>query len=99
MNIIQPVLVAVGVLALLAIGYAMLSGPNAAKASQRRLEQLRYRHSESTDAKVESQLKKAIAARGVGWRPAPLARKTVAGSMAGMSAGGARLLRCTRFER
>ena len=63
MNIIQPVLVAVGVLALLAIGYAMLSGPNAAKASQRRLEQLRYRHSESTDAKVESQLKKAIAAR------------------------------------
>ncbi len=63
MNIIQLVLVAVGVLALLAIGYTLLSGPNAAKASQRRLQQVRYRHSESTDTKVESQLKKAIAAR------------------------------------
>ena len=63
MNIIQLVLVAVGVLALLAIGYTMVSGPNATKASQRRMQQLRYRHSESTDAKVESQLKKAIAAR------------------------------------
>ena len=41
------------------------------KASQRR-QQLRYRHSQSTDAKVESQFKKAIAAR----RPKP----TVAGS-------------------
>lgn len=63
MNVIQLVLLAVGVLALLAIGYALLSGPSAAKASQRRLEQVRYRHSESTDTKVESQLKKAIAAR------------------------------------
>ena len=63
MNIIQLVLLTVGVLTLLAIGYALLSGPDAAKASQRRLDQLRYRHSESTDAKVESQLKKAIAAR------------------------------------
>ena len=63
MNIIQLVLVAVGVLALLAIGYTMVSGPNATKSSQRRMQQLRYRHSESTDAKVESQLKKAIAAR------------------------------------
>ena len=63
MNIIQLVLVAVGVLALLAIGYTMVSGPNATKSSQRRMQQLRYRHSESTDAKVESQLKKEIAAR------------------------------------
>ncbi len=63
MNIIQLMLVAVGVLALLAIGYTLLSGPNPAKSSQRRLQQLRYRHSESTDTKVESQLKKAIAAR------------------------------------
>src|SRR4029078_11160044 len=33
------------------------------KESQRRLQAVRYRHSESTVAKVESQLKKAIAAR------------------------------------
>ena len=63
MNIFQLVLLAFGVLALLAIGYALFSGPNTAKASQRRLQQVRFRHSESTDTKVESQLKKAIAAR------------------------------------
>ncbi|MBA4165782.1 MAG: pilus assembly protein TadB [Erythrobacter sp.] len=44
-------------------GYLVLSGPSAGKASHRRLQAVRYRHSESTDAKVESQLKKAIAAR------------------------------------
>ncbi|MDG5750005.1 type II secretion system F family protein [Qipengyuania sp. XHP0211] len=63
MDIIQVVLLAVGVLALLVIGYTLIAGPDAAKASQRRLQQVRYRHSESTDAKVESQLKKAIASR------------------------------------
>lgn len=63
MDIIQVVLLAGGILALLAIGYTLVAGPDASKASQRRLQQLRYRHSESTDAKVESQLKKAIAAR------------------------------------
>ena len=63
MNITQLALLTIGVFALLAIGYMLLSGPKASKASQRRLEQLRYRHSQSTDAKVESQFKKAIAAR------------------------------------
>ena len=63
MNMVQLALIAVGVMALLGLGYAAFAGPSAAKASQRRLQQVRYRHSESTDAKVESQLKKAIAAR------------------------------------
>ena len=63
MSVIQLVLLTVGLFALMAIGYALVAGPDAAKASQRRLQQLRYRHSESTDTKVESQLKKAIAAR------------------------------------
>ncbi|QZD92128.1 type II secretion system F family protein [Qipengyuania xiapuensis] len=63
MNTIQLMLVAGGVLALLVLGYAIIAGPNAGKNGQRRLQQLRYRHSESTDTKVESQLKKAIAAR------------------------------------
>ena len=63
MNMIQLVLVAVGVLALLVLGFVAFAGPNAGKTGQRRLQQVRYRHSESTDAKVESQLKKAIAAR------------------------------------
>ena len=63
MSIFQLLLIAVGLMGLLVIGYYLLSGPSAAKESQRRLNQVRYRHSESTDAKVESQLKKAIAAR------------------------------------
>jgi tight adherence protein B len=63
MSIFQLLLFAGGLMALLAIGYAVLDGPSPAKESQRRLNQVRYRHSESTDAKVESQLKKAIAAR------------------------------------
>ena len=50
-------------MALMVVGYVALAGPSAAKESQRRLNAVRYRHSESTDTKVESQLKKAIAAR------------------------------------
>ncbi len=63
MNILQLLLFGGGLMALMVIGYALLNGPSPAKEGQRRLNQLRYRHSESTDAKVESQLKKAIAAR------------------------------------
>lgn len=63
MNILQTLLLAGGILALMVMGYILLSGPSASKATHRRLEAVRYRHSESTDAKVESQLKKAIAAR------------------------------------
>ncbi|MFV0645258.1 MAG: type II secretion system F family protein [Sphingomonadaceae bacterium] len=63
MNIIQLVLFGCGVMALLVIGYMFFGGTSAAKESARRLESVRYRHSESTDTKVESQLKKAIAAR------------------------------------
>ena len=63
MNTIQLVLLSAGVLVLLVLGYLAFAGPNATKASARRLQQVRFRHSESTDAKVESQLKKAIASR------------------------------------
>ena len=63
MSILQLLLVGAGIMGLLVIGYLLIAGPSAAKESQRRLQALRYRHSESTDAKVESQLKKAIAAR------------------------------------
>jgi tight adherence protein B len=63
MSILQLLLFAVGLMAVMVVGYSALSGPSAAKESQRRLNAVRYRHSESTDTKVESQLKKAIAAR------------------------------------
>ena len=63
MQITQLLLIAGGLMGLMILGYLLLSGKSPQKESQRRLESVRYRHSESTTAKVESQLKKAIAAR------------------------------------
>ena len=63
MDIIQLLLIAMGTLGVLGLGYAAFAGPSPGKNSQRRLEQVRFRHSQSTDTRMESQLKKAIAAR------------------------------------
>jgi tight adherence protein B len=63
MSILQTLLLASGVMGLLVIGYLLFDGTSASKTTQRRLQAVRYRHSESTDAKVENQLKKAIASR------------------------------------
>ena len=63
MSILQLLLVGGGLMALMIVGYVVMSGKSPAKESQRRLQGIRYRHSESTVDKVESQLKKAIAAR------------------------------------
>ncbi len=63
MSIFQLLLFAAGLMALMVVGYTAMSGPSAGKESTRRLQAVRFRHSESTDTKVESQLKKAIASR------------------------------------
>lgn len=63
MFIIQLLLVCGGLMGLMIIGYLLVSGPSTVKESQRRLLALRYRHSDSTKDKVESQLKKAIDSR------------------------------------
>ena len=63
MSIIQLLLVGGGLMALMVLGYLALGGKSPGKEGQRRLQAVRYRHSESTVDKVESQLKKAIAAR------------------------------------
>ena len=63
MSIFQLLLVGGGLMLLMVVGYVAMSGKSPAKESQRRLQGIRYRHSESTNDKVESQLKKAIAAR------------------------------------
>src|SRR5262245_35451093 len=63
MSIIQLLLVGGGLMALMILGYLVLSGKSPGRESQRRLQGIRYRHSESTTDRVESQLKKAIAAR------------------------------------
>lgn len=63
MDILQTLLITGGIFAMLLIGYLLLSGSGAGSAQKRRLESLRFRHSEDAGTKVESQLKKAIAAR------------------------------------
>jgi tight adherence protein B len=63
MDILQIVLVAFGLMALMVLVYSMVSGPSESKEVARRLQGVRYRHSESTETRVESQFKKAIAAR------------------------------------
>jgi tight adherence protein B len=63
MDVIQIVALAGGLMLLMVIGALLLNGRSPAKEAQRRLQAVRYRHSESTNSKVESQLKKAIAAR------------------------------------
>ena len=63
MFIIQLLIVCGGLMGLMIIGYLLVSGPSTGKESQRRLQSLRYRHSDSTKDKVESQLKKAIDSR------------------------------------
>ncbi|MFC3100294.1 type II secretion system F family protein [Altererythrobacter lauratis] len=63
MEIIQLLIIAGGLTSLMVILYLLVAGPSVSKEGQRRLEAVRYRHSESTKDRVESQLKKAIAAR------------------------------------
>lgn len=63
MSIIQLLLIAVGLMSFMVLGYLAFAGPSATKESARRLQAVRYRHSESTTDKVEAQLKKAVAAR------------------------------------
>jgi tight adherence protein B len=63
MDISQLLLIAVGLMAFMVLGYLAFSGPSPTKEAARRLEMVRYRHSDSTTDKVEAQLKKAVAAR------------------------------------
>ena len=63
MDITQTLMITGVIFAVIVGAYLLVSGSGAGKAQQRRLDALRYRHSENTDTKVESQLKKAIAAR------------------------------------
>ncbi|OJW74522.1 MAG: pilus assembly protein TadB [Sphingomonadales bacterium 63-6] len=86
MNFLQLGLLLFGILTVMGLAYAAFAGPSAAKEGARRLQSVRYRHSESTVDKVESQLKKAIAAR----RPK---MHRVAGSTSRMDALALRLHR------
>ncbi|WP_374589501.1 type II secretion system F family protein [Novosphingobium sp.] len=63
MNTIQVGLIALGLLSFMGLLYMVFAGPSPTKEGARRLQSVRYRHSESTIDRVEAQLKKAVAAR------------------------------------
>lgn len=63
MNIVQILIIAVGLMTVMMLGYTAFAGPSTAKESARRLKAVRYRHSDSTMDKVEAQMRKAVAAR------------------------------------
>ena len=63
MDIFQTLLITTVIFAVLVGGYLLVSGSGVAKVQKRRMQALRYRHSESLDAKVDAQFRRAIAAR------------------------------------
>ena len=63
MNFVQMLLMTAAVMAILGLGYAALAGPSPAKVVHRRLQAIRFRHSESATDKVEAQYRKAVASR------------------------------------
>lgn len=63
MDFFQTLLITLVIFAVLVMGYLVVAGSGVAKAQKRRMEAVRYRHSESLDAKVDAQFKRAIAAR------------------------------------
>lgn len=63
MDFFQTLLITLVIFTVLVMGYVLVSGSGVAKAQKRRMQSLRYRHSESLDAKVDAQFRRAIAAR------------------------------------
>ncbi len=63
MDFFQTLLITLVIFAALVMGYLMVAGSGLAKAQKRRVQALRFRHSDSLDAKVDAQFRRAIAAR------------------------------------
>ena len=63
MSTLQLILLAAGLTGVIALLFSAFSGPSPSKESARRLSSLRVRHSESATARLEAQMRKAVAAR------------------------------------
>jgi len=63
MSISQLLLISLGLMSLMVLGYLAMAGPSEAKEGARRLQSVRFRHSDNANDRVEAQLKKAVAAR------------------------------------
>ena len=59
----ETMMMAMGLLATLGLGYFAFAGPSPAKAQARRLEGLKERHSKSTEVAAQAQLKRILAHR------------------------------------
>jgi tight adherence protein B len=63
MDFLQTLLITLVIFSTMVAGYMLVTGTGVAKSQKRRMQALRYRHSESLDAKVDAQFRRAIAAR------------------------------------
>lgn len=63
MTMVQTLLLAAGLMSVLGIAVLAFAGPSAQKEQQRRILAVRERHSDNASAKVEAQMRKAIANR------------------------------------
>jgi tight adherence protein B len=59
----QTLILAAGLMIVLVLLALAFMGPNVGKATSRRLSAVKFRHSDSADARVELQMRKAVAAR------------------------------------
>ncbi len=62
-TIVQSLMLACGIMVLLLMLYYAFSGPSTGKESARRLQAVRFRHSDSMSDKMEAQYRRAVAAR------------------------------------
>lgn len=70
MDMMQTATVGGGILIFLLLVVFAFAGPSEATAKAKRLDKVRFRHSDSTNAKMEAQMKKAVSARRKNHRPA-----------------------------
>jgi len=63
MSPMNYLLIGFGLMLVIGLALAAFSGPNAGKEGSRRLQAVRYRHSDSAMDRVEAQMRKAVAAR------------------------------------
>ncbi len=69
MDMMQTGMLAGGILLILALVVFAFAGPSEAAAKAKRLDKVRFRHSDSANAKMEAQMKKAVTARRKTHRP------------------------------
>ena len=69
MGMMQIAMLGAGVLAVLLLIMFAFVGPSVSKATARRLDKVKYRHSDNANVQVEAQMKKALSARRKTTRP------------------------------